>query len=148
MINVVIDTNIFIRGTYLKTLYPNCDKVINLINSRKIKPFFAQDTIGELVYVMKNLSKSYVGDTKERIRVLKDLMETFYNANSVNTMGINHDDIADKSDTMFVKCAIKGNVDFLISDDFRSGMHELNGYKFKVMSAKDFMDWFNEEIAV
>jgi len=46
---------------------------------------------------------------------------------------------------MFLKCAMKGKANYLISDDFKSGMHNIDSLGFKVLSAKDFCEMVKDE---
>ena len=137
---VVIDTNIFIDGLFSYKEVDNeyCIKVIDLIDNRKILLLFAQDTIGELVYIAKNFARYNFNNIKDRISLLNYLIELFYHSTSVNTSNTISPEINDKYDDMFLKCAIEGNAEYLISDDLNSGMHDVEGLGFKILNAKDF----------
>ena len=137
---VVIDTNIFIDGLFSYKEIDNeyCIKVIDLIDNRKILLLFAQDTIGELVYIAKNFARYNFNNIKDRISLLNYLIELFYHSTSVNTSNTISPEINDKYDDMFLKCAIQGNAEYLISDDLNSGMHDVEGLGFKILNAKDF----------
>jgi predicted nucleic acid-binding protein len=53
--------------------------------------------------------------------------------------------VNDKTDLMFVHCAIKYGADFLVSNDFRSGMFNLDSsYDFNVVSTSDFLSLVKE----
>ena len=137
---VVIDTNIFIDGLFSYKEVDNeyCIKVIDLIDNRKILLLFAQDTIGELIYIAKNFARHNFNNIKDRISLLNYLIELFYHSTSVNTSNTISPEINDKYDDMFLKCAIQGNAEYLISDDLNSGMHDVEGLGFKILNAKDF----------
>jgi len=60
----------------------------------------------------------------------------------VNTSNTISPEINDKYDDMFLKCAIEGNAEYLISDDLNSGMHDVEGLGFKILNAKDFCMFF------
>ncbi len=53
-------------------------------------------------------------------------------------------EIKDKTDLMFVQCAIGYNADFIISNDYKSGMFDVSQYSFNVLSAEDFIELINE----
>lgn len=137
---VIIDTNIFIYGWFSED--SNCIKILDMISDRKIQLLFSQETIGELVYVTKNFVRHNIPDKSDQIEMLKDLMMLFYYGTSVNTIGATINSINDEYDEMFLKCAIKGKADYLISNDFKSGMHEYKG--IKVVSSKQFVDEFED----
>ena len=69
-------------------------------------------------------------------------MESFYYSTSVNTINTITPEINDKYDDMFLKCAIEGNADYLVSDDFNSGMHVVENIGFKVVSSDKFIELF------
>lgn len=124
---VVLDTNIFINGWFFFDKF--CIKILNMFKNKEIRFLFAQDIIGELVYVTKNFSRHYINDEKERILTLERIVKIFYYSTSINTKDTNSP-------------AIKGEADYLISNDFNSGMHDINEFKFKVVSAEDFCKLF------
>jgi predicted nucleic acid-binding protein len=56
-------------------------------------------------------------------------------------------EIVDKTDLMFVHCAIKYNADYVISNDFKSGMFNLDSnYSFEVVNTSEFLQLYNEEL--
>ncbi|WP_286909335.1 putative toxin-antitoxin system toxin component, PIN family [Clostridium sp. UBA1652] len=138
---VVLDTNIFINGWFYPDKYESCDKIMELIEHRRIQLLFAQDTIGELIYLTKNFCRYNLSDVKDRIEMLKELMELFYYSTSINTSETRNIKIFDSYDEMFVKCAIEGKADYLISDDIRSGMLEIKE-NFKTMTSTQFIEYF------
>jgi len=74
--------------------------------------------------------------------MLQGVMELFYYCTSVNTMNTASPIILDKYDDMFLKCAIEGNADYLVFDDFKSGMHVVENINFKVVSSDKFIELF------
>ena len=138
-LKAVVDTNIFIDGLFSSDESKKyCVKIIEMIDNKKIQLLFAQDTIGELVYVIKNFTRHNIDDIKERISILQYLMELFYYSTSINTKDAICPEINDKYDYMFLKTAITGNAEYLISDDLKSGMHNVKNLGFKILNAKDF----------
>lgn len=134
---VVVDTNIFISG-WFNPINDSYIKIIDLIDDRKIQLLFAQDTIGELIYVAKNFARHNFKDINKRILILEHVANLFYHSMSINTQYTKSPKIKDKYDDIFMKCAIAGEADYLVSDDFNSGMHNIEGFGFKVVGAKDF----------
>jgi predicted nucleic acid-binding protein len=45
----------------------------------------------------------------------------------------------DKYDDMFLKCALKGNADYLITDDMQHGLHEREYDNLKIYTSWDFV---------
>jgi len=133
---VVVDTNIFIKGWFFDDISSTIT-IMDLIDKRKIQLLFSQETIGELVYVMKNFVRHNIEDKNEQVEMLKDLMILFYYGTSVNTSEVNVVPLNDKYDEMFLKCAIKGCADYLVSNDFRSGLHQFED--IRVLSSDEFI---------
>jgi putative PIN family toxin of toxin-antitoxin system len=139
-LKVVIDTNVFLRGWFSEE-YPSAIQVMDLIDNRKLYLMFSQNTIGELVYMIKNFVRYNIDDVNTRLSILNGIMREFYYGTSVNTMNADEVNIKDKYDDIFVQCAIEGRADYLISDDFNSGMHDLE--EIKCVSSKEFIDIYN-----
>jgi predicted nucleic acid-binding protein len=76
---------------------------------------------------------------KPRILLLQSVAELFYWSDSVDTSKTECPKINDKYDEMFLKCAIEGNAEYLISDDFKSGMHDIDINQIKIVGSKDFV---------
>lgn len=134
---VVIDTNIFINGWFFDN--DSAIKVLNLIDKRKLQLLFGQDTIGELFYVTKNFARKHIKETRDVIKFLNGIIPLFYYSTSVNTMEVKCPTTKDKYDNMFIRCAVQGKADYLVTDDFKSGMHKIKGLDFKVLSSRDFV---------
>lgn len=142
-LKVVLNTNIFIYGWFADNIY--CDKILELVDDRKLQLLFAQDTIGELVYITKNFVRHNLGTHEEKIAALNIIMELFYYATSVNTLNMQCSLSKDTSDDMFLKCAIKGEADYFITDDFKHGMHDNEQIKnVKVVSSEEFTKIYEE----
>ena len=142
---IVLDTNIFINGLFSSEEDNEYIKIMNMVDNKQIYLLFSQDTIGELVYVAKNFARHNIIDIKNRILLLQYIMESFYYSTSVNTINTITPEINDKYDDMFLKIVIESDADYLISDDLKSGMHDVDKFGFKVMSAKDFCEMIKDE---
>jgi len=140
-IKVVIDTGVFI-DSWFSNKYFYCDTVMDLVNNNEIQLLFSQETTGELFYVIKNIVSHIFDDKKERQEYLYNLSDIFLDAISVNTLETECPELNDKFDEMFLKTAIKGEADFIISNDFRSGIHNTEISGIKIASAKDFVSLY------
>lgn len=145
-LKVVIDTNIFMYGWFSenKTF---CTDIMELVEAQKLHLLFAQDTIGELMYISKNFARFHIDEEDERILLLQNIAELFHHSTSVNTVGTKSVELHDDNDNMFLKCAVKGQADYLISDDFKSGLHDdsiLTDSGIKVVSSEEFIKIFKE----
>lgn len=137
----VIDTNIFISGWFGDNVH--CQSVLEMIYDRKIQLLFSQDTIGELVYITKNAVRHSMDDVNQRLTFLCHLMELFYYSTSINTVNVG-DKIQikcdDPYDDMLLECAYYGKANFLVSDDFRSGMHRIEIKGLDIVSSQEFVN--------
>lgn len=146
-IKMVVDSCIFIRSMVFAKNYESSaktlDKLLELLEENKIELVFSQDTIGELIYVMKNKVLHYINNEKERFLIMDSITSLFYYSYSVNTEKTISPKCKDKKDDMLLKCAKQGRATYLISDDFRSGMQLVDNLKFKVISSNQFIDLFD-----
>lgn len=146
-IKIVIDTNVFIYGTIPQLLIKEDNQTINIIENLletdTIELVFSQDTIGELIYIFKNIIKHCVNDIIERESYMHKIMILFLNGYSINTTHTIAPRCADPNDNMFLKCAIGSNATYLISDDLKSHMKDANLNDTKVLTAKEFVDIYN-----
>ncbi|WP_241735429.1 PIN domain-containing protein, partial [Anoxybacillus flavithermus] len=83
-LNSYLDTNIFIAAWFEEST--ECEKILELVKNRKIRLLFAQDTIGELIYLVKNFARYNIDDVSERILLLKWIVELFYYSLSITTV--------------------------------------------------------------
>ncbi|MFS0765934.1 putative toxin-antitoxin system toxin component, PIN family [Peribacillus phoenicis] len=142
----VIDTNVFIKAWFFND--SECQEILDLVKNRKIYLAFSQDSIGELMYVTKNFARQYLSsDKKKQIALIEGVAKLFLYGSSVNTVGMEDiPEVKDKTDLMFVHCAIGyKDSDFLISNDFKSGMFDVDStYSFRVISSSEFLEFLNE----
>jgi len=142
---VVVDTNIFLNS-WIDGL-GSCNYILELISINRLRLLFSQDTIGEFMYVAKNYCISNMSSDKSRIPFMQNLAEMFYLATSVDTSETLCPKINDIYDEMFLKCAIEGKANYLISNDFRSGMHVLginDKNDIKIVSSQEFIKMYEE----
>jgi len=136
-LSVVVDTNIFLNSWFDDDKY--CNHIIDLISNRKLKLLFSQDTIGELIYVVKKFAVKNMSSQKPRIALLNFVTELFYWAESVDTSNTKCPKLNDPYDEMFLKCAIEEHADYIISEDVASGMHKVELEGIKILKAKEFV---------
>jgi predicted nucleic acid-binding protein len=74
---VILDTNIFIRGWFFSEKYITCGRIVDMIENRDFYLLFAQDTIGELMYVTKNFARHNLDDINDRLAMLKSIVNYF-----------------------------------------------------------------------
>jgi putative PIN family toxin of toxin-antitoxin system len=120
-LRVVIDTNVFMKAWFEDVeVYL---KLMELIDSRKLVLLFSQDTIGELMYMIKQYSIIKINKDIIRVQLMHELADLFFYGISVNTSETTCPNINDSNDEMFLKCATEGKAEFLISAFFNIGKH-------------------------
>lgn len=149
---VVVDTNIFINNFVFFKKYKYDVKayniLMNLMAKGKIDFVFSQDTIGELFYMMKNAINYHLKRNKRASRICKIAL-LFLNSYSVNTENMKKDPkyknlkCSDPKDDMFLQCVVKSNAKYLISDDLKSKMKNVNLEGTEVLTAKEFVDKYD-----
>lgn len=137
-LKLVVDTNIWIKGLFFGRNNPYCAKIIRLISNHKFILVFAQDTIGELVYMIKTVCISLKKDDATSLAILNKVIEAIYYGINVNTENTIAPSCKDKNDNMFIKCAIEGNADYIISNDYASGMQQISNVT--AIDSKKFID--------
>lgn len=144
---IIVDTNVFIYGTVLQKSYKEASDTINilldLLEKDIIELVFSQETVGELVYVLKNIVKHKVRDVTKRKIYMCQVIMLFYEGYSVNTVNTVAPTCKDPNDNMFLKCAIESNTKYLISDDIKSDMGKVVLPNTMVLTAKEFIDEYN-----
>lgn len=143
-IKLVLDTNIFLAGWFEGD--ENCEKILELVRDRKITLLFSQETIGEFIYVLKNFTRYNIDDVEVRIQLLEYIAKLFYYSLSINTMNFEIEKSEDPYDDMLLKCALKGEADYLVTDDFKHGLHARDYDSLIICSSIDFINkYYNEE---
>lgn len=141
-IKIVVDTNVFVNGMIFSEEYINDTKtlaiLLDLIENETIEIVFSQDTIGELMYIMKNKVMHYIKE-EEQISFMSQLVTLFFYSYSVNTEFIYCKECKDKKDVMFIKCAIKGRANYIITNDYKSGLFAITKYKFKTINCEELI---------
>ena len=143
---IIIDTNIFVNGIVFSDKHLDCTKLLQYVGEAidigKVELVFSQDTIGELIYVMKNMVKHNIDSTEQRLEFLHSILDLIYISYSVNTRRTILKVVClDPTDNMFLKCAIQSKANYIVSNDIKSGLHKIKD-KFKVVTADEFMKLF------
>lgn len=130
MINVVLDTNVFISGFFWEG---NSRTILNLWKEDKILLIISMEIISEIVKVLKDfkiqmpdiqrkelidliISKSSIVQPLERINIVKD----------------------DPSDNKFIEVAVFGHADYIVSQD--KHLLILKKYKnIRIISPEEFL---------
>ena len=92
----------------------------------------------------KQVTKNVTVKDDGCIKLLDTISRLFYHSASVNASKIDDDSSIDPEDRMFMECAIKGNVDYFITDDFKHGLHGIEGYTFLVLSSAEFVKLYKK----
>lgn len=144
---LVVDTNVFIDG--LLDEKESSKQIMELFESIKITLLFSQDTIGELVYVSKIMSKKAIRDSMEtRMKFLNYIMYIFYHSKSVNTVDTDEKinlKCNDDRDDMFLECAYFGKADYLVTDDIKSGLHSIDLEGITILTSEQFIKLYQEQ---
>lgn len=140
MIKVVFDTNVIIDG--LTGSREDCENIINHLDSEKYRMRFSQETIGELLYISKGIAHREFKDEDNRVAFVQNISGLFFYAKSVNTLKV-RDKLEvycdDKFDDMFLECAYAGEVDYLVTNDIKSGLLNIDSYDFKIITSRQFL---------
>ena len=145
-LRLIVDTNIFINGTFFPKAHIHCKDILDLIKTNNYDLAFSQETIGELMYVVKNFLKfDRTLNYKDKLKVLCDISTLFYESISVNTENTIAEKCDDSHDDMFIKCFVESDADYIITQDFNAGMHKVKN--INVLSSKEFIRKEKSEIA-
>ena len=148
-IKIVVDTNVFVNSMIFPEDNINDTKalaiLLDLIENNKIELVFSQDTIGELIYILKNKIIHYI-KTEEQLNYMEQIAILFFYSYSVNTDKITCQKCKDPKDDIFVECAVQGRADYILTNDRSSGMFEIIQYKFKTLDCEGFLSMWNDEI--
>ena len=79
---------------------------------------------------------------KPRIALLKLVIEMFYWSKSIDTSKTECPKINDPYDEMFLKTAIEGKANYLISEDRKSGMHKVELEGIRIVSSEEFVSMY------
>lgn len=142
---VVIDTNVFIDG--LLGIKNSSEQIMDMFRKIEFTLLFSQDTIGEFVYVAKIISKKAIKDIEKRMEFLNLVMYIFYHSQSINTIDQKVKltvRCKDERDDMFLDCAFYGRANYLITDDIRSGLHEIELAGLTILTSDEFVKLMNE----
>jgi predicted nucleic acid-binding protein len=126
-LKLVIDTNIFIKKFFFESKYYHCKTLLDIItNNENIDLVFTQDTIGELFYVSKLMINNINNmNYEDGLELINKISKIFYDSIIVNTLNTIAPKCNDEFDDMFLKCYVESNADYILTDDFKSGMNKI-----------------------
>ena len=137
-LRLVIDTNVFIKKFFFESKYYHCKTLLDVItNNENIDLIFTQDTIGELFYVAKLMININNIKYEDGLIIMNKISKIFYDSIIVNTRDTIAPKCEDMFDDMFLKCYVESQADYIITDDFKSGMNKISS--IKVLESKDFI---------
>lgn len=138
-IKVVLDTNVFINALFFQE--PSSVQIIKLVQARKIELVFSQDTLGELMYVIKSFVEKKITDPKKQEKVFLGIAKLIFFSETVNISGMGDiPEIKDKEDVKFMNTAIAAEADYLVTRDFRSGLNTVSWVACSVLTPYQFMN--------
>lgn len=148
-LKIVIDTNIFVNGIIFHEKYTKITNLLKIIGESitkdTIELVFSQDTIGELMYVMKNFAKHYISNEEDQKQILYMISDIIFDSYCVNTKHTKLKvECLDPTDNMFLKCAVQSKANYIISNDIKSGLHKIKD-KFKVVTADELVKLFEDK---
>lgn len=85
-IKAVVDTNVFIGGLFRDQ--ESANMILEMIEDNRIQLYFSQQTIGELIYLIKNFARHNIDNIDEQIELLHSVVELFYYSMSINTLDV------------------------------------------------------------
>jgi len=146
---IVVDTNVFINSM----IFPKKNEkdleamtlLYKLMRNYKIELVFSQDTIGELIYNMKNKILHNIKEMDEQIDSINTIADLFLYSYSVNTSSTITEKCKDPRDDMFIECGVRGRADYIMTNDYESGMFNITQYKFKVLNCDEFIEIFGDK---
>jgi len=138
-LKLIIDTNVFIKKFFFENKYYHCKTLLDVItNNDNIELVFTQDTIGELFYVSKLMIKINNIDYNDGLNIMNKISKIFYDSIIVNTKNTIAPKCNDKFDDMFLKCYVESNANYILTDDFKSGMGKIPN--INVLESKKFIN--------
>lgn len=112
---VVVDTNIFIKALFFKNEW--CMQLLNYEARGTIQFVFNLPMLRELNYVI--ISQLIANGTSERsiIKASDKMQDIFWRSRRVDCKTFSRLCVEDNSDNKFIDCAIDGNISYIISED-------------------------------
>lgn len=141
---VIIDTNIFVNAFFNAETNPECLTIISNLQQFDIRLLFSQNTVGELVYIVKRIANSAGWDEEARSAVLRSLADVFCYGKSINTRHIDKSSlpsIKDRDDDMFIELAYSTKTDYLVTLDGKSGMLAIDDVPFTCCTPEEFLHY-------
>jgi len=140
---VTIDTNVLLAGLISQSGASH--QILKLITSETITLALSTQVLIEYDDVLKRdeilkltrLNQAQVEDIIDLLALLAQKNNIYYRLRP---------NLRDEKDNLFIECAFASNSNYLLTSnirDFNSG--ELKGFKFKVLTPKDFYQMWRKE---
>jgi len=146
---IVVDTNVFINSMIFPKKHKKDLKAMkilfDLVEIDKVELVFSQDTIGELIYNMKNKILHNIKEMDEQIIAINTIADIFLYSYSVNTSSTITEKCKDPRDDMFIECGVKGRANYIMTNDYESGMFAITQYDLKVLNCDEFIEIFGDK---
>ncbi len=140
---VTIDTNVLLAGLISQSGASH--QILKLITKEKLTLALSTQVLLEYDDVLKRkeilkltrLNQAQVEDVLDLLALLAQQNNIYYRLRP---------NLRDEKDNLFIECAFASNSNYLLTSnirDFNSG--ELKGFKFKVLTPKDFYQMWRKE---
>jgi putative PIN family toxin of toxin-antitoxin system len=135
---LILDTNIFIDAINGDE---NAIAILALVDNGIAKLYFSRNIIGELFYILHNICKYEIKNMKKSKNIMTNITNMYLKSTNINTKNSDGSPKSkDIDDDMFLECAFIANPDYLISNDIKSGMHNIKFEKTKIVTASEFIN--------
>ena len=123
----IIDTNVFINALFGNGMFRNDMKILDLEEQGIIRFAFSDSTRNELLLITaRKITEHELYDSVEFFDLLYEIFDRSITINEANRL---EQLSTDKSDQMFIEAAVEVNANYLITNDTRNGLLELERYK-------------------
>ncbi|PKR82843.1 putative toxin-antitoxin system toxin component, PIN family [Heyndrickxia camelliae] len=140
---LVIDTCVFIEGIFGDEGNPS-SLLLEQLDSLDARLVFSQDSIGELLYILKRECNEIQLSDTDIMEILTDIMSLFQRGKSINIKHYKNQKgrvrARDKDDQMFIDAAFASKSSHLITLDKKSGILNLKNTPFICCTPKSYID--------
>ncbi|MCM3792490.1 PIN domain-containing protein [Priestia megaterium] len=139
---LVVDTCVFIEA-FFGDEGNDSEVMLGKLDKVGARLLFSQDTIGELMYIVKRTCNELKWSPEETNDILQEVTSLFRLGKSVNGIYKGKDPlplIEDLTDVMFIKASINGRATHLVTLDHRSGILGLTDTSFKCITPSQYLE--------
>lgn len=148
MKHVVIDTNVFVESVFGAQPNPSAVLMSNL-DDLEMRGVYSQETIGELLYILKRECNKMLMDESSVTDVLMNAIVLFKRGKSTNTKYTKskskRPQAADPDDQMFVDAALAGNATMVITNDLKSGIFSIPKKHFNTLTPAEVLKRYHSK---